>query len=359
VSPWRVSMRIRTTVVSLLAIALLAWFLRHANLSDVWGQVRQSDVRLLLLALMFVAVTYWIRAWRWQMLLAPLGPTRFRTAFRTTVIGFAALSLLPARAGDLLRPYLLARQENLSQPATFATVVMERVLDLVAVLGLLAIYAWGFANPGDVPDSLRRPIELSAAVGGVAATVLFVVMWILATHPERIGGFVRTADRLLPHAIAHKLADVATAFSKGFIAAKNPVTLLMGVLWSFPVWVFIAGETWAVTRAFDIDLSFAGTFLVQVFLVIGVAVPTPGGVGSYHEAYRWAITTFFHAPNDSAVAAAIVVHLVGFVPVILAGLILMVQEGMSVHELKELAGEARDKEMPHTDEVPLLRSSRR
>src|SRR3954454_4881436 len=106
-------------------------------------------------------------------------------------------------------------------------------------------------------------------------------------------------------------------------------------------------------------MPFAGSFLVQVFLVIGVAVPTPGGVGSFHEAYRWAVTTFFHAANDSAVAAAIVVHLVSYVPVILGGLVLMVLEGMSVHELKELAGEARDKEMPHTDEVPLLRSSGR
>jgi len=115
----------------------------------------------------------------------------------------------------------------------------------------------------------------------------------------------------------------------------------------------------SVTRAFDIDMSFPGSFLLQVFLVIGVAVPTPGGVGSYHEAYRWAVTTFFHAANDSAVAAAIVVHLISYLPVILVGLVLMVQEGMSVHQLQELAGEARDKEMPQADEVPLLRSSRR
>ena len=62
-----------------------------------------------------MAATFWARAVRWQYLLAPIGPTRFRTVFRTTVIGFAALALLPARAGDLLRPYLLARQEGLSR----------------------------------------------------------------------------------------------------------------------------------------------------------------------------------------------------------------------------------------------------
>lgn len=314
---------------------------------------------MLLVGFAFVVATYIARTFRWQVLLRPLGHVRFSTTFRATIIGFAALGLLPARAGDVLRPYMVARKEGLSAPATFATVVMERVLDLVAVLGLLAVYAWGFATPADVPDALRHPIELSAAVAGGAAVVLFVVMWVLASHPERIGGLIRAADRVLPHAIAHKLADVATAFSRGFVGAKSPMTLLLGVLWSFLVWTCIAGETWAVTRALDIDMPFAGSFLVQVFLVIGVAVPTPGGVGSFHEAYRWAVTTFFHAPNDSAVAAAIVVHLVSYIPVILCGLVLMIQEGTSVHELKELAGEARDKEMPHTDEVPLLRSSGR
>jgi uncharacterized protein (TIRG00374 family) len=345
--------------VSLLAVALLGWFLSHANLAEVWRHVQHADLTMLFVGFVFVVVTYIARTFRWQALLLPLGHVRFMTTFRATLVGFAALGVLPARAGDLLRPYMVARKEGIPVPATFATVVMERVLDLVAVLGLLAVYAWGFATPAEIPAALRQPIELSAAVAGGAAIVLFAVMWILATHPERIGRFVRAADRVLPHAIAHKLGDIATTFSRGFIAARNPSTLLTGVLWSFVVWIFIAGETWAVTRAFDIDMSFPGSFLVQVFLVIGVAVPTPGGVGSYHEAYRWAVTTFFHAANDSAVAAAIVVHLISYIPVILAGLVVMVQEGMSVHDLQDLAGQARDKEMPHTDEVSLLRSSRR
>jgi uncharacterized protein (TIRG00374 family) len=341
-----VTARTRTALVSLLAIALLGWFLSHANLAEVWRHVQRADVTMLFVGFVFVVLTYVVRAIRWQTLLTPLGPVRFATTMRATVIGFAALGLLPARAGDLLRPYMVARKENLPAPATFATVVMERVLDLVAVLGLLAVYVWGVSAPADLPDSLGRPVELSAAIGGVAAVVLLALMWILATHPERIGGLVRAADRVLPHAIAHKLADVATAFSKGFVAARSPMTLLTAVFWSFPLWICIAGESWAVTRAFDIALPFTGSFLIQAFLVIGVAVPTPGGVGSYHEMYRWSITTFFYADNDAAVAAAIVVHIISYLPVILAGLVLMVQDGLNVHQLQELAHEARDKEMP-------------
>jgi uncharacterized protein (TIRG00374 family) len=353
--------RIRTVSVSLLAIALIGWFLRDANLADVWMQVRAARVDLLLLALVFLAATLWVRAVRWQYLLTPIGPTRFRTVFRAGVIGFAALAILPARMGDLLRPYLVARQEGLPMSASLATIVMERVLDLIAVLSLMAIYVWGFADTSSWKPNLLGPIEFSAAVGGLAALALMVVMWVLATHPERIGTLVHAAAWLLPDKVQRRLAEMASTFSTGFAVARHPKGLFLSVLWSFPLWLAIAGETWAVTRAFAIDMPFTGTFLLQAMLVVGVAVPTPGGVGSYHEAYRIGVTTFFGAPNDRAVAAAIVVHFISFIPILLLGLVFMIQDGLSLGSLQTLAGSARDenKEMMQSDEVPILRPSRR
>lgn len=345
--------------MSLLAVALLAWFLRNANFAQVWMHVRAARIDLLFAGLGCVALTYLVRAIRWQCLLAPLGRTRFRNTFRTTMIGFAALALLPARAGDVLRPYLLARREGLRAPATFATVVMERVLDLVAVLGLLATYVWGMADAKAIPRDLMVPVKTSAAVAGAAAVVLIVLMWVLASHPERIGRVVFAAARVLPQRMAHKLAQFATLFSGGFEAARRPGSLFLAMFWSFPLWMAIAGETWTVTRAFGIDMSFGGSFLLQALLVIGVAVPTPGAVGGYHEAYRIGVTNFFHASEDAAVAAAIVVWAISYIPVVLVGILFMIQDGLSVGQLQELAGEARDKEMPQSDEVPILRPSGR
>ena len=331
--------------MSVLAIALFAWFLRHANLADVWVQVRGARVDLLILGFGAVVLTYVIRAYRWQFLLRPIGPTRFRVAFRTTVIGFAALGLLPARAGDVLRPYLLARQEGLRTSATLATVVMERVLDLMAVLSLLALYVWGVADPAMFPPSLLRAIKVSSALAGAGALVLMILMWVLATHPERIGRLVFSAAWVLPRTMADRLAGLASAFSSGFAVAREPRALAAALAWSFPLWVAIAAEAWLVTVAFGIDMPFAGTFLLQALLLIGVAVPTPGAVGSYHEAYRIGVTTFFGASNDAAVAAAIVTHAISYVPVVLTGIVFMAQDGLSFGGLKALASTAREKEM--------------
>jgi glycosyltransferase 2 family protein len=351
-------MRGRTIFVSLLAMALVAWFLRHADLASVWGYVRTARIEYLVLALLCVAATYWVRAVRWQYLLAPIGPTRFRTAFRTTVIGFAALTLLPLRAGDVLRPYLLARQEGLRATSVFATIVMERVLDLMTVLALLAFYVW-VADSATLPPALRQPIEAAAWVAAGLAAGLMVAMWLLASDPERIGTFVLAAARVLPTGLAARFAHVASTFSAGFAVARQPRALFLSVCWSVPLWLLIAAEVWAVSVAIGVALPFIGAFLIQALLVIGVAVPTPGAVGSYHEAYRIGVTMFFGAPNDRAVAAAIVVHAIAFVPVVLAGVIFMAQDGLSMRRLRELAGDAHDREAGHTDEVSLLRSSGR
>jgi uncharacterized protein (TIRG00374 family) len=275
------------------------------------------------------------------------------------VIGFAALSLLPARAGDLLRPYLLARQEGLSTPATFATVVMERVIDLITVLILLAVFVWGFSDASTLPPSLRRPIEIASALAAVAALAMMVVMWVLATHPERIGTFVATTGRLLPRRLGGRLGAIAKTFSSGFAVAREPRALATAFLWSLPLWLLLAAETWLVATAFHINMPFPGSFLLQALLVIGVAVPTPGAVGSYHEAFRLGVTTFFGASNDAAVAAAIVVHAVGFIPVVFVGMLFMAQDGLSVRRLQALTSTAREEEMPDSDEMPVLRPSRR
>jgi uncharacterized protein (TIRG00374 family) len=330
----------RTALVSLLAVGLLLWFLRHANLADVWRQVQHARWDLLVVALLVVAATYWARAVRWRYLLTPIGPTRFRTVFRATVIGFAALGLLPARAGDVLRPYLVARQEGLSLSSAFATIVIERVLDLMAVLALLAIYLAVAADVASMSPALLRSVIVSASMAGLLAVVMIGVLWLIASHPERVGGLVLWAGRVLPHALARKLARMAQSFSGGLAVARRPRELVPAILWSLGIWVLGAGEVWIVTRAFQMDLPLAGSFLLQALLVIGVAVPTPGGVGSYHEAYRFGMTTFFGAPNDKAIAAALVVHAISFVPVMLAGLVFMAQDGLSLGRLNELARSA-------------------
>jgi uncharacterized protein (TIRG00374 family) len=331
---------LRTLIVFGLAVALLAVFLRGADLATVWSELTRGRVDLLLISLVTTMLTYALRALRWQYLLAGLGRTRFSVAFRATVIGFAASFLLPARAGEFLRPYVLAKNEHLSGTAAFATVVLERVFDMATVLVLFA----GFLVTADPAlarsdPAMFRAVQVGGLTAAAATVVILGVFYFLAGHPEAIGRWSVKVERRLPERLARMVDGLAQTFAVGLGAVRRPQQLLLVFAWSFPLWLSIALGIWLVSLAFGVDLPFTGAFLVMTLLVVGVAVPTPGAIGGFHMFYQIAVTSFYHASTEKAVSAALVLHAVSFVPVTLLGIVFMVGEGLTLGRMRTLASE--------------------
>lgn len=327
----------RTILVAGLAVALLAWFLRNADLAQVEAAVESARTDLLGLAVSFTLIVYVVRTIRWQYLLRPLGPTHFWVAFRATAIGFAASTVLPARAGEVLRPYLLAKREGLDVAAAFATIVVERLLDLAAVLLMLAVYLLLFdPGIGSQAPTLYRAVLVGAWIAAPASLGLLAMMAVLAGRPERGERMFAFATRVLSSALAARLAKLGRAFVEGLAVVRRPERLLATFGLSLILWAVISTQAWLVARAFDIAMPLAGSFLLTALLVVGIAVPTPGGVGGFHEAFRLGVTAFFGAANDAAVAAAIVLHGASILPVLVLGLAAAAVEGLSLGRLKQL-----------------------
>ncbi|RPH58535.1 MAG: UPF0104 family protein [Acidobacteria bacterium] len=332
---------VRNVAIALLAIVLLALFLRHADLPSVWQEIRRAELGLLAAAVASIFVNMVIRSIRWQYLLEPIGATSFRNAFRTTMIGFAATFVLPARAGELLRPYLLARREGFSATAAFATIVLERVLDLLTVVLLLAVFMLFFdAGASSRGGAVYTAVRAGGLVGGITGVGLLVAMFALAGRPDAVSQAALKLERVLPARAAHVIARLAGLFAQGLGVARDPVRLVVSLAWSVPLWLSIAFGIWTTSRAFHIDLPFAGSFLIIALLVVGVSVPTPGGVGGFHEAYRLGATAFYGVPNDRAVGAAIVLHAISFVPITIVGLLYFMGEGFTLKSMSSLASTA-------------------
>lgn len=331
---------VRTALIFLLTLGLVAYAFRNVELSAVWAETRRADPWLLLLAVLVTCLTYAMRAWRWQSLLAPIGPTHFSTAFRTTVIGFAASFLLPARAGEVIRPYLLARRENLNATSAFATIILERLLDLATVLLLFAAFVFT-VGPGVMTGG---PAELAdikfwGALSAAAAVCGLVVLFALAGHPERLGRAALRIERVLPSRLAHMVASFVETFVQGLAVMRQPARLLVALAQSFPLWLSIAAGIWLTSRAFHITFPYPASFLVMTVLVVGVAAPTPGAIGGFHLAYKFAVVTFFGVPADRAIGAATVLHAISFVPVTLLGVIFMMREGLTLAGARKMAQE--------------------
>ena len=332
---------IRTAIVLAVAAALVVVFLRNVPLRDVANAIMHARLSWLGVSLVTAVLSLVIRSLRWQYLLEPLGHASFANAFRATAVGFAASSILPARAGEVIRPYFLARHENMTATGAFATIILERVLDVLTVLVLLASFLFVFdrgAAAENLPALTAVKWAGATALGGAVAAL--AVMFVLAGDPARIGRVMTRLEQAMPSKLAGLIGRVAEKFSRGLGAVRRPGRLLVAMLWSFPLWLSIAAGLWGVSEAFRIDIPFAGTFLLIALLVIGVAVPTPGAVGGFHVAYLYGATTFFGAQKDAAVGAAIVAHLFSVGPALLLGLFFAGQVGLNLSGMRRLAEEA-------------------
>jgi glycosyltransferase 2 family protein len=338
---------IRTIVVLAVAIALIALFLNNVDLRRVGTSIAQARPEWLALSVATMVLNLAIRALRWQYLLEPLGITSFANAFRATAVGFAASSVLPARAGEVIRPYFLARQAPADQKgrmtatAAFATIILERLLDTITVLVLLASFVFVFGtNLANVNPTGFALVKWAGVSAGAVSIVALAVLFLLAGDPERLGKLLTPLSRMLPAKIAAVLAKFAETFARGLAAIRRPGRLLIALAWSFPLWLSICAGIWCVSKAFDFAIPFTGSFLLLALLVLGVAVPTPGAIGGFHEAFRVGATMFYGAPNEAAVGAAIVLHAFSILPSLVLGIIFAAQEGLNLGGMRRLADQA-------------------
>ena len=333
---------LKTLAVAGLTLALLGWFFRQADLSQVWREIREAKPWALALLLAITGLTYLLRALRWQFLLRPLGPTRLSQAFRTTVMGFAANTVLPLRAGEMVRPYLLARREGLSVPATITTIILERLLDLMTVLVFLGLFVV-FFDPGldRVNAAVYKSVKLGGLVGALGSGAVLLVLGLNAVRPVLTHRLVDACLRVIPVRFRSRLSALIYGLLDGLAVTRDLTRLAQAIALSFPLWLSIATGIWLVTVAFHMTVPFTGSFLIMALLTVGVAAPTPGAVGGFHEAFRIGTAVFYGVDNDRAVGAAIVLHAASFIPVTLLGGLFMMQDGLNLARVRGLGDEAR------------------
>ena len=321
------------------ALVLMIFFLRNVDFTGVADAIGAARQRMIVLALLVLTLGYVIRAIRWRYLLSPLGQVSLGIALHSTMIGFAVNAILPGRVGEFLRPYLLARRERLSVSAVVATVLVERVLDLVAILVMFGLSVVIF-DPGfvDANESIMTGISTGASVAAGVAVVMLGFASIAASRPTVMERFMRKLVTPLPARLSESVVQVLSRFLEGFAVMRQIRPLVFSLGWSIALWVSIGLSLWLVTVAFDIEMPVVGAGVIVVLIAVGVAVPTPAGVGGYHAAYQLGVTGLYGASDTAAVGAGLVAHVLSFLPVTVIGLVLMARAGMNLGKISEVLG---------------------
>ena len=330
----------RLVAGGILALGLLLLFFRGVDWMALRAAFRSADPLFLTGVVAATLVTYAARAWRWGYLLAPLARVPFMRLFSVTLVGFMSGLLVP-RAGEVVRPYLIARHHGLKTSAAFASIILERLVDLIAVLGLFFLYLYVLPHPAaQTRGPLLGALRLGGALAAAAAGAVLALLFAFHVQAERAMALVDRLLSPLPARLSRPASRGLRSFASGLaVLQASPAHLLAILGQSLVVWLAIAASFYCCNRAFGVDLPFHSTFLLIAFLTVGVAVPTPGNVGGFHEAYLLAMTQAFGVPRDIAAAAGITGHALGNLPVLVLGLVFLGREGLTVGKVAAMTEE--------------------
>jgi len=332
VQPSGLRRALQITSVTILTILFLGLFLWNSNLRDVWRIMKATSLLWFAggLLINFGAIVF--RTVRWRVLLDFEHPPAFYPTFFATATGYMLSTVLPIRASDVARPALLARRTDVRFSTALGTVLTERVLDLISIVSLFLIYCfthWSTFNEGRAV--LRGgAIGSSAVLGGLL--ILIAGIFLFRDSFRRLHAAV---GRIVPKRFREAWMHFFDSFSRSLEVTRHPRALAKVILATCGIWLCLTAQFWAVLIAAHRPLPFDTSFFIGGVTTVGIAIPTPGGVGGFHKVCQYVLTTFYRFDIDSSVAVAVLFHLVGTIPVVVTGLLLFLREGLNWRQLTQ------------------------
>lgn len=337
--PRRVQMKNALRIgFGLLLAALLLWAAtRGVDSAELIGAMSRARPFELVMVVVLTVLMYVIRAMRWRLLLPALKDASVLDLFGITNIGFMAGLFIP-RAGEVLRPYLAARRYKVSVSAGIASILLERLIDLITVLFLLSLYMFVLPRPAmERSDALMTTLRAGA---GLVFVVALGGMAFLAALRVEGGPARRLLDwslGLLPAKLGVQVRGLVSSFISGLdVFGSSPAQWARLIAESLILWVMVGWIIHLNSVAFGFPLPFHTAFLIIAFLTVGVAIPTPGMVGGFHASYTLALTAIYGMDQGEAAAAALVLHALQNLPVLILGIAFLGREGLSFGSMKKI-----------------------
>jgi uncharacterized protein (TIRG00374 family) len=330
--------RIRFGVSLALAALFICLFINKLDWIHVWADARQANPSLVAAAVCLMTLTYVVRSLRWRALLAGMAAPSFLALFRAIAIGFTALFLL-GRAGEIIvRPAALSMREPVKPSASYATVLIERVFDMVTVVIFFAANMAFFEFKRSEPAAVEN-FKLIRVIGVSLLLVSTAGIYGLSVFRKKSEGaltYLNARLSRLPEAIHKALMNLLQHISEGLAVLHDAKGLTITVVYTAVLWLLVVNAYILVMRAFGIPQSlipYTGAVFVMGLSMLGSVVPTPGGAtGPFHAAAA-ASLVFLGVERNQAASTAIALHLVIFLPAVFFGLFYLLKEGISLARL--------------------------
>ncbi len=315
---------IKKIFLSLVLGALFLWLaVRNVDFHEVARRMSEVDLLYLFLAAPMIIGLTALRAWRMMKILSPVKKVSFKSMFAITSVGFMAIISLPFRLGELIRPYLLKREENIGFTSGLAAVAVERVFDglsLVAFFIFSVVLAGGSERAIDLGGVQVKLFSLAVLASGVFLSA-FIFLLLVILKRDLAEGAIGWLCKMLPHRIEDAVKSSVSRFIDGLSALPDIESCVVLFVQSVSVWVLNSFFLYLTLLACGIHLPILYSLPIQAIICIVISVPAgPGFIGSYQLAAVGGLM-FFGVDKSSALAFSFVNHFLTLLGVLGLGLI--------------------------------------
>ena len=330
-------------VVSALFMLLLLY---QVDLGEIHSALLQANYLYVAPSIVLYFGAVYFRSVRWRYLLSPLRTIPVLRLYPVIIIGYMANNLLPARLGELVRSYYLARRENFNTSAALATIAVERVYDGVTLLAFAAVSAPVLLLLGQFDSGSGISRTAWILVGGLMVALFLgalVFFTCLAVVP-RFLDFVQWCTHVIPARRGRSQAQkLVLTFVEGLKVLSSPRQRLVLFVFSLPVWLLESSTYFLIGYSFGIDQLFGSVwiFILAVLLLtatsnLATSLPTAiGGIGPFEVVAQQTLLAMGVGASVGAAYAGFV-HLIAlWLPVNLAGLALAWKQNLSIRQLAE------------------------
>ena len=316
----------------LISVTFLYIAFHNVDLNLLYLSIKSTNLPFLIPVVILTVFFYLIRALRWFHLLEPIKKIGLSSLFSSTVIGFAANCVLPARLGEFIRANYIGRMENISKSSSFATIVIERLFDVFTIL-LILLFVILFT---DFPSKWEST-ENALKTGGFFLIALFIMsIFLLIGLKKKTQTFLNIFERFLffiSQKIRQKIVNMLKDFSNGLVLVKGPSQLLAVMFYSLTLWCLTSFQIYILGLSMGMSLPFLAPFFILILLCLSVTLPSaPGYIGTFHLACQYGLI-FYGFSKERALSMAVLLHAAGFIPTVILGLIIFLLQHISLRSL--------------------------
>jgi len=329
-------------VISIVSLVYFCWDL---DVGALWAAIRSANYVYIIPAVVLLYAGIYIRGWRWQLFFKGIRRVSYNRLFAIEMVGFMGNSIYPLRAGEIMRAYLLGRRERVGVSASLATIALERLFDLLAVIGalVLVLVTVPFPETRGAADSGILSIgnlQKSGYVAGIGFLVMLAALGLMVYRPRMCESVLRALLRLLPRKLGDTVLRLYGSFVGGLPALRDGGAVIIGLLYTVVIWLTIAGSEYMVIKAFGFSqINFLGALFIMTVLALAVSAPQgPGYIGVFQAVVAEAAVRLGVTEASSAKAFALVLWFVQMIPIVLAGWLCLAWLGLSLGQLRRETG---------------------